>query len=195
MARLAPLVTLLPTMFTFIAVILINVGGVNPDSSTFSSREKNSDFSLVNVRILTTPTFPSSPWLPETDKILQSQWNYTINPTRSYSSYNYHIYLNRVCSGSQGTESGLVSELCRNSRFKELKDERQFISPNALVYNINPFRFSDVHLNIPFAFYILTAIVAALLMIMGLYDGASSRSGRVSRLFALIVCAVSIPTF
>jgi hypothetical protein len=195
MARLAPFLTLLPTIFTFIAVILINVGGVNPGSSTSSSTEKNSDFSLVNVRIPTTRTFPSSLWLPETDKISQSQWNYTITPTQSYSSYNYHIYLNRVCSGSQGTQSSLVSELCRNSRFKELKDGRQFTSPNALVYNINPFKFSDVHLNIPFALYILTAVAAVLLMIMGLYDGASSRSGGVSRLFALILCAVSIYTF
>ena len=60
MARLAQLLTLLPTIFTFIAVILINVGGVNPGSPTSSSREKNSDFSLVNVRILTTRTYPSS---------------------------------------------------------------------------------------------------------------------------------------
>jgi len=47
------LLTLIPTVFTFVAVVLINVGGVDTDiqdRGDYLVPEQNQAFNLVNVR-------------------------------------------------------------------------------------------------------------------------------------------------
>jgi len=54
MTRVLAYLTLIPTLFTFIAIVLINVGGVNPSlGAGFSSmREENSAFGLLKVFLI-----------------------------------------------------------------------------------------------------------------------------------------------
>lgn len=152
--------TLVLTVFTFIAVVLINNGGIDPCSSSCLATEKNTAFNLVNV----SSTSPYSKLQATHD----DQWNFTLTPQQSYSSYSYHLYLNRMCTGAQsGQYRNIVNRACRNRRTTSMvRDGCRLYAPNSLVQMISPFRFLPVNLNVPFAFYILTAMFAFVLLVV-----------------------------
>lgn len=59
MLKYLPALTLIPTFFTFVTIILINLGGVSNHSilgSTSFRSEENTQFNLVNVIALLPPT-------------------------------------------------------------------------------------------------------------------------------------------
>ncbi|KUJ10311.1 uncharacterized protein LY89DRAFT_740039 [Mollisia scopiformis] len=164
------------TIFTFVSIILINVGGVNPNYTSSSSNyfvlEKNSAFNLVN-------------------------WNYTITPLQSFGSYEYHLYLNRLCSfaksqpPSYSLSPSIVSGNCINDRNTgEFEDGRHLYAPNALVGSLSPFRFSTVYLVVPFAFYILTAICAFFLMVCVIFGG--KRLGRGGAIACTVISGLAM---
>merc|ERR1711939_2593 len=140
MTRVLAYLTLIPTLFTFIAIVLINVGGVNPSlGAGFSSmREENSAFGLL-------------------------KWDYTISqPQRSSSDYSYHLFLNRLCGGYNSMASGRW----QNRRIGHLRDGSNLYSLGSIGSFASPFRFTTVNLDIPLAFYMLSAILVSALMIM-----------------------------
>ncbi|KAH7314058.1 hypothetical protein BKA65DRAFT_557703 [Rhexocercosporidium sp. MPI-PUGE-AT-0058] len=97
MTRLLTYLTPIPNLFTFIAIVLINVGGVNPTlgSKYQLTTEKNSAFSMV-------------------------KWDYTLSPTQQPNiSHSYHLFLNRLCVGYNSITSGSSETIhrCRNDRF------------------------------------------------------------------------------
>ncbi|PVH85988.1 hypothetical protein DL98DRAFT_583075 [Cadophora sp. DSE1049] len=156
MARLLAYLTLMPTLFTFIAIVLINVGGVNPSlGASFSlMREKNSAFSLV-------------------------KWDYTLSlPQRSSNVYSYHLFLNRLCVGydSITSDSSEIVRRCRNQRISHFRDGSSLYTVGTLGRLVSPFRFTTINLDIPLAFYIMSAILVVVLMVMA-FVGA--RSGNV----------------
>ena len=104
------------------------------------------------------------------------------------------MYLNRLCIGTKSVYQDTVQETCRNGRIvTKLLDGRQLPSPNALVGDLAPFRFSTVNLNIPFAFYILTAIFVICLL-PTTFVGAGSKRRNV-KLVASIFSGVSTSFF
>ncbi|KAH6716927.1 hypothetical protein BKA61DRAFT_718591 [Leptodontidium sp. MPI-SDFR-AT-0119] len=146
MTRLIIYLTLIPTFFTFIAIVLINVGGVNPTlGSKFSLMpEENSVFSLV-------------------------KWDYTLSaPQESSSEYSYHLFLNRLCVGYNSITSGSSQTIhrCRNDRFSKLEDGSRLYSLHATGRLASPFRFDTVNMDVPLAFYIMSALLVAFLMFM-----------------------------
>merc|ERR1711939_555232 len=160
MTRVLAYLTLIPTLFTFIAIVLINVGGVNPSlGAGFSSmREENSAFGLL-------------------------KWDYTISqPQRSSSDYSYHLFLNRLCGGYNSMASGRsqIVRRCQNRRIGHLRDGSNPYSLGSIGSFASPFRFTTVNLDIPLAFYMLSAILVSALMIMAFVGarGSNKRGGQ-----------------
>lgn len=96
-------------------------------------------------------------------------------PEQGYASYEYHIYLNRLCTVSESLHNadsrGSVSGLCLSSRMKKLVDGHDLYAPNALIDDIAPFNFSTVNLTVPFAFYILTALSTFVCLLCAPFGG------------------------
>lgn len=139
MSRTLSLLTLIPTIFTFVAIILINIGGIRDlelESWQSDNEERNTQFDLLS-------------------------WQFTVTPTQSITRYSYAVYLHRFCSG---TPRGRV---CRNVRASGGVLHNDQYHPNALIQQLVPFRFENVNFNIPFAFYILAAVAAACLVFLG----------------------------
>jgi hypothetical protein len=110
---------------------------------------------------------------------------------QSYSSYNYHLYLNRLCNGIQSIYRDAIEETCRNGRIvTKVRDGRQLPAANSLAGTVAPFRFSAVNLNIPFAFCILTAIFVFGLMLVT-FIGAATK-GRNGKVVAYIFLSVNL---
>lgn len=161
--RLVSWLTLIPTFFTFIAIILINVGGVSP-SSSYSwyalTPERNTAYNLVN-------------------------WNYTVSPASDATSYGYHLYLNRLCGLTE--VGGAVTSTCRNNRINGWIYSGIWLWQPASWLPIWPFRFNNIDLNAPFAFYLLAAIWCVVMMVPGI-AGARHFS---SRMAALVNSAIT----
>ncbi|KAH6675763.1 hypothetical protein B0J14DRAFT_691786 [Halenospora varia] len=161
MARLAPLLTLIPTIFTFIAIILISIGGVIPGrNNSITYRERNSDFKHLS-------------------------WNFTITPgssTRQY--YSYNLYLNRLCfsmhAGALSSTSAVspVTTYCRNNlkRNSKIRDGASLDANYIYVPRVGPFRFDAVLLAVPLAFFLLSAIVLVFLVLASFACGFRSFS-------------------
>ncbi|CZR62375.1 uncharacterized protein PAC_12272 [Phialocephala subalpina] len=59
---------------------------------------------------------------------------------------------------------------CRNARTTgRIEDGRGLSAPNALVADISPFRFGIINLDIPFAFYVLTAVCVFSMLLLALF--------------------------
>ena len=179
MTRVLAYLTLIPTLFTFIAIVLINVGGVNPSlGAGFSSmREENSAFGLLKVFLIYNFLFWSK-W-----RLTASQWDYTISqPQRSSSDYSYHLFLNRLCGGYNSMASGRsqIVRRCQNRRIGHLRDGSNLYSLGSIGSFASPFRFTTVNLDIPLAFYMLSAILVSALMIMAFVGarGSNKRGGQ-----------------
>lgn len=100
------------------------------------------------------------------------KWEYSVTPVQIYASYEYHLYLNRLCSDYQTVRGARTFSYCRNGRGNgKLEDGRNIYSPNGYIAAISPFRFDTVNLSVPFAFYILTVICAFLLMFWAPFGG------------------------
>lgn len=113
----------------------------------------------------------------------------------SFDSYEYHLYLNRFCYFAQNTANSfnwsIVSGTCRNARTTgKLEDGRGLITPNALVGDIAPFRFSIVYHTVPFAFYILAALCCFFMLLLALFGG--KRLGRGVMWVGAILSAVRL---
>ncbi|KAG4443763.1 hypothetical protein IFR05_000754 [Cadophora sp. M221] len=182
MTRLITYLTLIPTLFAFTAIVLINVGGVNPTlGSKFSlMREENSPFILV-------------------------KWDYKLSaPQESSSSYSYHLFLNRLCVGYNSITSGSSQTVhrCRNDRFSKLEDGSRLYSLQRTGRLISPFRFDTVNMDVPLAFYIMSALLLALLMFMAPVAARGEKLRSVRRLatictgiaFIFMVVASSVIT-
>ncbi|KAL2061722.1 hypothetical protein VTL71DRAFT_7100 [Oculimacula yallundae] len=153
--RFITYLTLIPTFFTFVAIILINVGGVNPDSGSKYElmEEKNSAFSLLT-------------------------WDYTvIESQQSSQRQSLHIYLNRRCAAFSPSRTSRFTTpfRCRNDRVSKLEDGRRLFSSTFFIRPVAPFRFDTLNLDVPLAFYIISALLVVVLMFMA---PAASRGQR-----------------
>ncbi|KAN0104514.1 hypothetical protein V8E51_010259 [Hyaloscypha variabilis] len=170
MYLLLPYLTVILIIFIFITVILINVGGIDPstDSHNYLAPEGNKAFNLVNCGIIA------------------SLRNSRFPPT------NYNLHLNRFCIGTRSIYLDTIQDTCQNGRIvTKVMDCRQLPAPNALVGAVAPFRFSTVNLNIPFAFFILTAIFAFCLLLATLIGaGTKGSKGKIvaSMLSGMTLC-------
>ncbi|KAF8863207.1 hypothetical protein BDZ45DRAFT_798504 [Acephala macrosclerotiorum] len=167
MMRLIPYLALSLTIFTVIAIILINVGGVNPG---YSSRQYYTQ---------------------------EKTWNCTIEPRQYtlFDSYEYHLYLNRFCYFARSTENSfnwsIVSGTYRNARTTgKLEDGRDLITLNALVGDIASFRFRTVYLVVLFEFCILTALCCFFMLPLAPFGGKRLSHG-VTWAFALVFVIVA----
>ena len=172
--KIAAITTFAFACFCFISIILINVGGLSPiDYESSPSREGNKQFKLLT-------------------------WNYTVTPTQSYQSYAYHVYLNHICTVSQRVsvadyDTNLVESECYDKRV--LNDDYWFPAPNALVQELQPFVFDSVNLNAPFAFYIMAAFGAGLLLPYAVWLWFSKNVTRKAALVGLLMSGVCFSSF
>ena len=111
------------------------------------------------------------------------QWNFTFSAAESSpaqfapTSSSYKIFLNRVCvetptsvsggSGGSGTRR-IIQGYCPNRRVGKLRDGSDLYYFGSFTPYVTPFVFDTVNLNAPFAFYILTIVVTAILLFMPL---------------------------
>ncbi|KAJ8604410.1 hypothetical protein MRB53_041799 [Persea americana] len=172
MARPLAVLALPLAIFTLVAIILINIGGVNPSSNNSLPVEKNKAF-----------------------YVLDYQWNYTVTPEQSFTSYAYHVYLNRLCPLEEaiinfgGRTSVSKSNQCSSLGVGyTLKDGIELPAPNALVAELAPFEFDNVHFAATFALYTVAAVFAALTMFLSL--GAVLTSGRAIWLAGVVVSSL-----
>lgn len=178
MSRILPFLTTLPTLFTFIAVILINIGGVSNFGAGYSN-PRNTALHLVTVSSLTGSSQTT---------LIPSQWNYSINPQdERHSIYTATVYLNRQCTGGYANlavaRGVSMIEQCPRWALREVSDTSSALFPNALLSNLRPFNFDTVNLNAPFGLYVTTGIFAFLSFMVSLFGSISSSDGKGSRIF------------
>ncbi|RDW84378.1 hypothetical protein BP6252_01968 [Coleophoma cylindrospora] len=166
MLGFVPLLTLIPTIFSFVAIILIAVGGVNPDGSR--SLAKNTAFELV-------------------------QWNYTVRPIQSYTSYSNALYLNRLCLAAGTAQDIIPYSQC--TPMHVVHDNRDLAAHNALVHDISPFRFDSVNLNVPLAFYILTNVCVLFLMAAAVLGSLKGMGGKALGRGRIVVLGLGVAAF
>ncbi|RDW60198.1 hypothetical protein BP5796_11804 [Coleophoma crateriformis] len=161
-----PLLTLIPTIFSFIAIILITVGGVNPSGS--QAIAKNTAFELV-------------------------QWNYTVRPIRSYASYSNSLYLNRLCLAADTAQDIISASVC--SPMHVVHDNSDLEAYNVLVQELSPFRFDSVNLNVPLAFYILANVCVFFLMAAAVLGSLKGMGGKALGRGRMVVLGLGVAAF
>ncbi|KAG9233655.1 hypothetical protein BJ875DRAFT_37693 [Amylocarpus encephaloides] len=143
--KILPLLCFIFASFTFAAIILINIGGLNP---------RNTPFKIITWNFTITP---------------QGDLRQT-----TIASYKYDLYLNRFCYGTtpridddlQGNNSNTrVTTTCPSIRLMELHDGTAMLAPNSLLAQVAPFRFDDLNMSAALAMYVIAAMACTVVLV------------------------------
>lgn len=168
------LVTLLPTIFSFLTIIFIQLGGV---PIPYEGENHEGGVGGASLALVKVHPFPNM--FEENQMIENTQWDYTITPIsqRTTPNHSVHVYLNRICALDTCLPTTTISSSNTNCKPKTRCETLQNglagswhpsapLTQNLVEYLIepaspafSPFKFEKLDLAVTYTFYILTAVL------------------------------------
>ena len=177
--ELLPLTTLVPCIFTIIAIVFIQIGGVDSHDETVENLHLN--FPLLRVRITYLIIY--------INLLTCTQWKYTVESAEGIKTFTEHLYLNRACITRQTNKSSSIkTALCHNIHDQSY-DATTF---SAIANTVESLPKGPLNLKMTQGLYTgsagLVLIIMILPAILGFLPKSSKKNFRYCAVFIALVC-------